>query len=352
MRCRTTRLGLVLVDDAAPQQVADVRSERVDLGAVGVEGEREVLAVFDPEVAVEAALQVGGLLFEPLGVGRVLPDLARQAGAAHLGVVGVALQLAGRPREPRQAAVAVGDRIPGVLPALVLEAGLLVAPLVGDVAVALQVGVVVDPGQGGPGRRLEGAHQPGVAGPALVLVEEHEVQRRWRRQRRSTESGAAPRRRSARRSAARAGCGRGLRRGSRRPATPCHRPSAVSVVAANSELNGSACRLVKMLSRPNMVMNQGRPAAGRCGRAATAARTAAPPGRPGCVGRSRLSGAQSHSRRGASSSHLSRLRSMLGLALWLPPSYLGMATLWPGASDARDHVQVGRPSDRAARGSP
>ena len=27
-------------------------------------------------------------------------------------------------------------------------------------------------------------------------------------------------------------------------------------------MNGSACRLVKMLSRPNIVMNQGRPAAG------------------------------------------------------------------------------------------
>ena len=33
--------------------------------------------------------------------------------------------------------------------------------------------------------------------------------------------------------------------------------------AASSGVNGSACRLVKMLSRPNIVMNQGRPAAGR-----------------------------------------------------------------------------------------
>ena len=35
------------------------------------------------------------------------------------------------------------------------------------------------------------------------------------------------------------------------------------VVAASSGVKGSACRLVKMLSRPNMVMNHGRPAAGR-----------------------------------------------------------------------------------------
>ena len=40
-------------------------------------------------------------------------------------------------------------------------------------------------------------------------------------------------------------------------------PSAMSVLAASSEVKGSACRLVKMLSRPNIVMNQGRPAAGR-----------------------------------------------------------------------------------------
>ena len=44
---------------------------------------------------------------------------------------------------------------------------------------------------------------------------------------------------------------------------PCQTPSTRSVVAASSGVNGSACRLVKMLSRPNIVMNHGRPAAGR-----------------------------------------------------------------------------------------
>jgi hypothetical protein len=38
---------------------------------------------------------------------------------------------------------------------------------------------------------------------------------------------------------------------------------ACSVVAASSGSNGSACRLVMMLSRPKTAMNQGRPAAGR-----------------------------------------------------------------------------------------
>ena len=44
---------------------------------------------------------------------------------------------------------------------------------------------------------------------------------------------------------------------------PCHCPRTRRVVAASSGVNGRACRLVKMLSRPNMVMNQGSPAAGR-----------------------------------------------------------------------------------------
>ena len=115
-------LRLGRVDDAAPQEVADVRGERVDLGAVRVEGEREVLPLGDPEVAVEAALEVGRLGLELVGVGRVLPDEPGEARAAHLRVVRVALELAGRPREVGQPAVAVRDRVPGVLPGLVLEA--------------------------------------------------------------------------------------------------------------------------------------------------------------------------------------------------------------------------------------
>ena len=101
---------------------------------------------------------------------------ARRA-AAHLRVVGVALELAGRAREARQRAVAVGDRVPGVLPALVLEPGLLVAALVRDVAVALEVRVLVDPVQRRARLVLEVAHELRVAGPALVLVEQHDVQR-------------------------------------------------------------------------------------------------------------------------------------------------------------------------------
>ncbi len=158
--------------------MAVIRAQRIHLIAVGVQREREVLVLDDPEVAVEAALEVGRLLLELVGERRILPDLVCEAGAAQLRVVGVALQLAGRPREAGQPAVPVGDRVPRILPALVLEACLLVAALVGDVAVAQQIGVLVDPVQRRPRLVLELAHELPVPGPAFVLVEQHDVQRR------------------------------------------------------------------------------------------------------------------------------------------------------------------------------
>src|SRR5262249_25466764 len=83
-----------------------------------------------------------------------------------------------RTREAGKAPVAEGDRVPGVLPALVLEPGLLVAAPVPDVAVALEVGVLVDPVQGRARLVLQLADELAVAGPALVLVEQDDVEGR------------------------------------------------------------------------------------------------------------------------------------------------------------------------------
>src|SRR5215204_2090924 len=57
-------LSLGLVDDAAPEQMPVVRGKRVDSATVGIQRNREVLAVLDPEVAVEPPLEVGGLALE------------------------------------------------------------------------------------------------------------------------------------------------------------------------------------------------------------------------------------------------------------------------------------------------
>ena len=299
------RLRLRLVDDAAPEQVPVVRRERVDLAAVLVEREREVLAVLDPEVAVEASLQIGRVGRQAIGERRVLPDLARQPRAAQLRVVGVALQLARRAREARELAVAERDRVPRVLPALVLEPGLLVSPPIPDVAGALEIRVLVDPGESRARLDLELAHERTVAGPALVLVEEHDVERR--RVHRAVVRRVRP---------LLEGRHLAVAHLVEDPAgilvaevvEPYALPVAErrSVVAASSGVNGSACRLVKMLSRPNIVMNHGSPAAGSA--------------RPPAIGGEKRSAArstrlrryvassdpQSHSRRGASAIQRSR----------------------------------------------
>ena len=108
----------------------------------------------------------------------VLPHQSGQASAADLGVVGVALQLARGAREPGQAPVAVGDRVPRVLPALVLQPGLLVARA-GRRRTRCPAGRRTRrSSRAPPGPRLQLAHQLRVAGPALVLVEQHHEQRR------------------------------------------------------------------------------------------------------------------------------------------------------------------------------
>ena len=192
----------------------------------------------------------------------VVPHGAGETSAAHLGVVRVALEFARRTREARKRAVAVGDRVPGVLPALVLEAGLLVPALVRDVSVALEVRVLVDPVERSARLVFEVADKSRVAGPSFVLVEQHDVQRRRVGAAVVRASAVVPRTPSSRRSASRAGSGRDPRRESRRRGFPGVRRAHAAWSAASSGANGSACRLVRMLSRPNMVMNQGSPAAG------------------------------------------------------------------------------------------
>ena len=79
MRWRTTAFAFDLSTMPLQSRWPLFELERVDLLAVGVEREREVLAVLDPEVAVEAALQVGGLLLE---LGRRTPGPSRPSRAS------------------------------------------------------------------------------------------------------------------------------------------------------------------------------------------------------------------------------------------------------------------------------
>ena len=106
---------------------------------------------------------------QPRGERRIAPDLVRQARAALLRVVDVALDLAGRDRRRCEPAVGEDDRVPGVLPALVDEAGRGVARAVVDETVVVRVAVQADPVERRPCRRLEIADEVAVTRPPLVL---------------------------------------------------------------------------------------------------------------------------------------------------------------------------------------
>ena len=148
------RLDALGRHDPAPEQVADVRGERVDRLLVPVERERVGAALLDPERLVEAALQLGRLALEPRRQRRVVPDLPRQLRQTHLRVVDVPLHLDRRDRRPGEGAVVEALRVAGVLPRLVLEPA-LGAALVLDEAVAVAVAVLVDPLERGERRRLQ-----------------------------------------------------------------------------------------------------------------------------------------------------------------------------------------------------
>ena len=160
----------------------------------------------------------------------VVPHLARQPRRPALGVVDVALHLAGRARRRRQRAVGEHDRVPRILPALVVEAGLLVAALVLDVAVAVAIAVVVDPRRARPAPRAPARTPPLDPRSSARTPRAGSGTAASSRRCRSRASAAAPRTRSSRRSAARAGSCPAPRRGTDPPAGP----AAAAASAASS----------------------------------------------------------------------------------------------------------------------
>src|SRR5204863_3874208 len=163
--------GTIPRDDAAPEQMARIRGDRIDRAFLSVECEHVVAELVAPEVAVEPLAELLRLSFQ---VGRELlvpPDFASQPSSAHVRVVGIPLDLGGRDRRLRGAAVRELNPGVGVLPAVVLES-LRRAALVFEVAVAIEIPFLVDPTERAPRIRLEPSYEGGVCSPALVLVEQ------------------------------------------------------------------------------------------------------------------------------------------------------------------------------------
>ena len=158
------RLRLGLVDDAAPEQEAIVRCQRVHLRTVGIEREREVAAIGQPEIVVESTLEVGASC----------SSRSAKAGSFQTAVP-TGRRAAWRRRRTPAARRSPGEA--GSRPSLneiefqesfqdwFSSPGLLVPALVRDVAVAHEVGELVDPVECGASLVLQVADELPVAGP-------------------------------------------------------------------------------------------------------------------------------------------------------------------------------------------
>src|SRR3954452_574181 len=86
--------------DPGPEEMPDVRGQRIDRAFVAVEPDDvEAAALLRPEVLVEARAEHGGLAFEALCESIVEREPARQLRDAELRVVDVSLDLGGRDRQ-------------------------------------------------------------------------------------------------------------------------------------------------------------------------------------------------------------------------------------------------------------
>src|SRR5512133_4233391 len=133
------RVDAIGWDDAAPEQVADVRAERVDLLLVAVEREHvEAAPLLVPERLVEARAELVRLTVQAFPELTLPPALTGKLGQAALRFVDVALNLDGRDRWGRQRSVGEALRVPRVLPGLVVQARLS-ALLVLDETVTIAV---------------------------------------------------------------------------------------------------------------------------------------------------------------------------------------------------------------------
>src|SRR4051812_7533358 len=97
---------LLVVHDAAEQEMTYVRGDRVGLPAVPIECHGKAPSIRHPEVAIEAHLQIVRFAVESIGERHIVPEHPRQPCTPTLGVVGIALDLAAGPRRLRDRTVA------------------------------------------------------------------------------------------------------------------------------------------------------------------------------------------------------------------------------------------------------
>src|SRR5919199_5073159 len=170
------RARVLRIDDAGPQRVRGVGRDAAGKAPIGLAAERVVPLLRQPELAVEARVQVPRLLAQPLGAHAVAVAL-EQLGHAAPGQVDVALDLGQGDGRLGQLAVLQDDAVARVLPALVPGAAPGPRPVV-DEPVAVGVAELVDPGQRATDVVAQLPEQVEAAGPRRVDAEQDEELRR------------------------------------------------------------------------------------------------------------------------------------------------------------------------------
>ncbi len=109
------------VGDSRPETMPWVGGDAGDPALVGVEPDGKGAEVVDPEVFVESLLE--GLGLGPTSIGSaVIAERVGQFRSANERAVDIRLHLAQGDRSLGDRSITVTDPVPGVLPALILEA--------------------------------------------------------------------------------------------------------------------------------------------------------------------------------------------------------------------------------------
>src|SRR5262249_17803667 len=134
-----TRRCLVVVDDSTPEQMPDIRRQRIDLSLFPVKCQGKELLLRNPKILVEFAFELSGFFLQPLGRLRIVPELPGEARTTALRVINISLDFTGGDRLGGQCAIGKGNRVPRIFPTLILEPGLCVPAFVLHVAVTVAI---------------------------------------------------------------------------------------------------------------------------------------------------------------------------------------------------------------------
>src|SRR5215510_9067779 len=150
-----TRRRLVVVDDPTPEQMPDIRGQRIDLTLLSIERQGKELLLRNPKILVEFLFELSGLPLQPISSLSISPEFPGESRTTTLRVIHISLDLAGGDWLGCQGSIGKDDRVPRVFPTLILDSVLSVPALVLNVAVTVAIAESIDPAQGCPGLRFK-----------------------------------------------------------------------------------------------------------------------------------------------------------------------------------------------------